>query len=119
MIMDAAFWILDLKYPARVIPESSPLFTETAPKASRITYEFPARGSRPAVTVVWRDGGLYPPRPEEYGLERAWVPDNEGGQLWIKLDKGSLIAGTYGAEPKLCDEKKQHADLMAASPTWR
>ncbi|MFN8583535.1 MAG: hypothetical protein U0163_21475 [Gemmatimonadaceae bacterium] len=50
--MDAAFWILDLKYPARVIPESSPLFTETAPKASRITYEFPAHGSRPAVTVV-------------------------------------------------------------------
>ncbi|MFN8573529.1 MAG: Gfo/Idh/MocA family oxidoreductase [Gemmatimonadaceae bacterium] len=113
-IMDASFWILGLKYPSRVIPESSPLFAETAPKSSRITYEFPARGGRPAVTVVWRDGGIYPPRPEEYGLERAWVPDNEGGQLWIG-DKGSLIAGTYGADPKLCDEAK-HAALIANPP---
>lgn len=113
-IMDSAFWILGLKYPTRVIPESSPLFTETAPKTSRITYEFPARNGRPAVTVVWRDGGLYPPRPEEYGQERAWVPDTEGGQLWIG-SKGSMIAGTYGADPKLCDEKK-HAALMASPP---
>jgi predicted dehydrogenase len=113
-IMDGAFWILGLKYPSKVIPESTTLFTETAPKSSRITYEFPARNGRPAVTVTWRDGGIYPPRPDEYGPARAWPPDTEGGQLWVG-DKGSLVAGTYGAEPKLCDPQK-HAALAAAPP---
>ena len=37
-IMDAAFWALDLGYPTRVEPESTPLFKETAPATSRITY---------------------------------------------------------------------------------
>ncbi|MBV6519919.1 MAG: Inositol 2-dehydrogenase/D-chiro-inositol 3-dehydrogenase [Gemmatimonadaceae bacterium] len=113
-IMDGAFWILDLKYPSQVIPESTTLFAETAPKASRITYEFPARNGRPALTVVWRDGGIYPPRPEEYGAERAWPPDIEGGQLWIG-DKGTLIAGTYGADPQLCDAAR-HAALKSNPP---
>ena len=104
-IMDGSFWTLGLKYPARVIPESSAIFAETAPKSSRITYEFPAQGERPAITFVWRDGGLYPARPEEYGPERAWPPDPEGGALWIG-DKGTLVAGTYGGDPQLCDPTK-------------
>ena len=116
-IMDASFWTLGLKYPSRVIPESSSLFAETAPKASRITYEFPAQGSRPAITLVWRDGGLYPARPEEYGNERAWPPDIEGGQLWTG-DKGTMVAGTYGGDPMLCDEKK-HADWIASKPAQK
>ena len=110
-LMDASFWILDLKYPSRVIPESTSLFAETAPKSSRITYEFPARNGRPAVTVVWRDGSMFPPRPEEWGAERPWPYDPEGGQLWVG-DKGSLIAGTYGADPQLCDPVK-NAELMS------
>jgi predicted dehydrogenase len=112
-IMDAAFWTLGLKYPTRVIPESSPLFAETAPKMSRITYEFPARNGRGPITIVWRDGSQYPPRPEEWGMERQWVPDQEGGQLWVG-DKGTMIAGTYGADPQLCDATRQAA--LVASP---
>jgi predicted dehydrogenase len=113
-IMDGAFWVLGLKYPSKVIPESTSLFTETAPKSSRITYEFPARTGRSAVTVVWRDGGIYPPRPDEYGPGRAWPPDIEGGQLWVG-DKGTLVAGTYGGDPQLCDPQK-HAALIANPP---
>ena len=70
--MDAAFWTLDLGYPARITPESTALYAETAPAASRITYEFPARDGRAPVTVVWRDGSLAPPRPEEIGSEASW-----------------------------------------------
>ncbi|MCC6930413.1 MAG: Gfo/Idh/MocA family oxidoreductase [Gemmatimonadaceae bacterium] len=113
-IMDASFWVLGLKYPTRVIPESTGLFAETAPKMSRITYEFPAANGRPAVTLTWRDGSLYPPRPEEWGMARDWVPDADGGQLWIG-DKGTLIAGTYGQNPELCDPARQAA-LVKAMP---
>ncbi|MEO6443687.1 MAG: Gfo/Idh/MocA family oxidoreductase [Gemmatimonadaceae bacterium] len=113
-IMDASFWTLGLKYPSKVIPESSPLFTETAPKSSRITFEFPARNGRPAVTLVWRDGNIYPPRPADYGMERTWVPDQEGGQLWVG-DAGTLFAGTYGADPQLSDPTRQAA-IVAKPP---
>lgn len=113
-VMDAAFWVLGLRYPTRVSPESTTLFAETAPRASRITYQFPARGSQPPVTLVWRDGGIFPPRPEEYGMELAWPPDVEGGQLWIG-DKGSLVAGTYGGDPRLCDAAR-HAEVLANPP---
>jgi predicted dehydrogenase len=110
-IMDASFWALGLRYPARVIPESSPRFAETAPRSSRITYEFPARGGRPAVTLVWRDGSIFPPRPDEWGATRPWPLDQEGGQLWIG-DKGSFVAGTYGGDPTLCDPAR-HAEIVA------
>lgn len=110
-IMDAAFWILDLKYPSKVTPESTPLFSETAPKSSRITYEFPARGNRPAITLVWRDGSIFPARPEDWGLDRAWPPDPEGGQLWVGT-KGTLVAGTYGGDPQISD-RTRNAELMS------
>ena len=112
-IMDAAFWTLQLRYPTRITAETSQLFTETAPRASRITYEFPAAGARPAVTVVWRDGNLVPPRPAAWGIDRPW-PFDSSGQLWIG-DSGSLVAGTYGENPRLSDEKK-HAELTANPP---
>ena len=113
-LMDAAFWTLALRYPTRVIPESSALFAETAPKMSRITFEFAARNGRPPVTLIWRDGSQYPPRPADYGVERGWVPDPEGGQLWIG-DRGTLIAGTYGGDPQLSDPARQAA--LAAAPS--
>lgn len=110
-IMDASFWILDLKYPSRVIPESTTLFSETAPKSSRITYEFPARGNRPAVTLVWRDGSIFPARPDDWGLDRAWPNDPEGGQLWVGT-KGTLLAGTYGGDPQISD-RTRNTELMS------
>ncbi len=113
-IMDAAYWVLGLRYPTSVMPESTALFAETAPKMSRITYEFAVRGRREPVTLIWRDGSQFPARPDEYGELRNWVPNAEGGQLWIG-DKGSLIAGTYGADPQLCDPVRQAA-LAAAMP---
>jgi len=113
-IMDASYWTLDLGFPARVEPESTPLFKETAPAGSRITYTFPAKGTRPEVKVVWRDGSLYPARPPEVADDAAWPADRGGGQLWIGSD-GKLVAGTYGDEPKVLDPAKQ-AELAAHPP---
>jgi predicted dehydrogenase len=112
-IMDASVWTLGLKYPTRITPESTQLYGETAPKASRITYEFAATDTRPAVTLVWRDGNFNPPRPVDWPAERAW-PYDDSGQVWVG-DKGTMIAGTYGESPRLSDDKR-HAELMASPP---
>jgi len=112
-IMDACFWTLQLHYPSRVTAETSQLYPETAPKASRITYEFPAAAGRGPITVVWRDGGIVPPKPNDWTWARPW-PFDSSGQLWIG-DKGTMVAGTYGENPHLSDEKK-NTDLMASPP---
>ena len=115
-IMDAAYWILGHKYPARITAESTPLFPETAPRASRIIYEFAARPGRPAVTFVWRDGGLTPPRPSDWSADRVWPFDNSG-QMWIG-EAGSLVAGTYAENPRLTEEKRD-AELKANPPAQK
>ncbi len=111
--MDAAFWALDLGYPTRIEAESTPLFEETAPAACRIVYEFPARGNRPAIKVVWRDGNITPPRPRELSDDEQW-PWGDSGQLWVG-DKGTLVAGIYGEDPRLVDAAR-HAELTAHPP---
>jgi predicted dehydrogenase len=112
--MDAAFWTLDLGFPTRIEAESSPLFAETAPRTSRITYSFSARGSRGPVTVVWRDGGLMPSRPPEVDPATPWPPFEDGGQLWIG-DRGKLVADMYGRSPRLLDAGKD-AEIKANPP---
>jgi predicted dehydrogenase len=115
-LMDAAYWTLGLRYPTRITAESTQLFSETAPRASRIGYEFAARAGRPAVTFVWRDGGLTPARPSDWSADRPWPFDNSA-QLWIG-DKGSLAAGTYAENPRLSDEKRD-AELKANPPAQK
>lgn len=111
--MDAAFWAFDLGYPARVVAESTTLYPETAPAASRIEYDFPARGGRGPIKVVWRDGNLTPPRPVEVGDDEHW-PVESSGQIWVG-DDGNLFAGIYGQSPRLLDPDR-HAELMASPP---
>ncbi|HEV8363050.1 MAG TPA: Gfo/Idh/MocA family oxidoreductase [Gemmatimonadaceae bacterium] len=106
--MDASFWVLGLRYPTRVEVETSTQFMETAPRASRVTYYFPAVGSRPEVKLVWRDGGLWPGRPNEVSSEAKWPPSNDGGQLWIG-DNGKLVAGVYAENPRLLNAEQDAA----------
>ncbi len=101
-LMDAAYWILDLGYPSRVEAECSQLLPESAPRSSRVTFSYPARGSRPALTVVWRDGALVPPRPAEWPAGQLWPFADDGGQLWIG-EQGKLVAGVYAENPRLLD----------------
>ncbi len=111
--MDAAYWILDLGFPQRIDVETSQLYQETAPKFSRITYQFPAKGARGPITVVWRDGGLTPPRPAELGDTEAWPLWDIGGQIWYG-DQGTIIAGMYGDDPRVLNKEKN--DALKATP---
>ncbi len=98
-ILDPAFYALELGAPARLSAETSGVNDETAPKSSIIRYEFPARGSKPPVTLTWYDGGNMPPRPEE-AEEGERLGDNDGGSLFIG-EKGKIAVGTYGMGLKL------------------
>ncbi len=112
--MDAAFWALDLRYPSSVVPETTRRYDESPPRSSRVVYSFPARGSRGPISVVWRDGGLWPPRPAGFPDTLQWPPAEIGGQMWVG-DAGAILAGIYGEEPRLLDPARD-ADLKANPP---
>lgn len=112
--MDAAFWAFDLRNPSQIIPESTQMFEETAPKSSRVEYLFPARGSRPAVKVVWRDGSLWPQKPAELGEYDAWPVGEVGGQMWVGTE-GAMIADAYGDGTKILN-KARHEQFTKSPP---
>jgi predicted dehydrogenase len=110
-VMDAAFWILKLKYPVSV--EASRSYEvremwkrvenkETYPTASVVHYQFPAREGMPAVKLHWYDGGLLPERPEELEPGRE-IP--ESGTIFVG-DKGKIMCGTYSDDPRIIPESK-------------
>jgi len=96
-LIDSSFWSLDLDYPTSVETVSTPYNKDTYPSASTTYYEFPARGSRPAVKMTWYDGGLTPPKPVEIGAEEL----NKGGGVLYIGTKGKLMHDTYGFNPRL------------------
>jgi predicted dehydrogenase len=98
------FATLQLGAPASVNASSTPVFPDSLPTACIVHYEFPARGTRPAVTVHWYDGGLMPARPAE--LEPDEELDREDGILFIG-DKGKmLVEGWGGRRPRLLPQKR-------------
>jgi predicted dehydrogenase len=84
--MNTPFRALKLSHPVRVEATASKVFPETAPLASIVTYDFPARGALPPVRLVWYDGGLRPPTPR--ALQGRDIPDE--GTLYIG-DEGAML----------------------------
>jgi len=109
-ILDPVFTALKLKYPKSVEAVVSTFVSpdemwvkvdnkDSFPRASIVYYDFPARDGMPPVRLTWYDGGLLPPRPEELGPDE---PMGKGGSgLIFEGDKGKLMCGTYGDEPRL------------------
>lgn len=60
--------------------------------ANLVTWEFPARGELPPLTVHWYDGGMRPARPAELD-HRLNLP--RAGLLFVG-DQGKLLAGYSG-----------------------
>jgi predicted dehydrogenase len=99
-IFDAPIWALNLGMPSKIQASSSPYNTDYMPLAEWVTYEFPARGTMPAVKVTWCDGGLRPPRPEALEPGRAIMDATYIG------DKGIIMHGSHGAIPQLVPADK-------------
>lgn len=105
-ILDIPFWALDLAHPVRVSGGGQEPHPEMTPKNFHATFEFPAKGNRPAVTLHWYQakGG---PKP----LKERNLPTN-GNTLFIG-SKGMLICGFN--DHKLLPED-QFADFKAPAP---
>lgn len=91
---DPVFRALKLGQPVSVQASSSRVNKETYPLASMVTYQFPARGDLPPVKLVWYDGGMRPPRPEE--LEEG-AEMGANGHLFIG-DGGKILSQKRGYE---------------------
>jgi len=109
-IVDPSFWALDLGSPTTIRAETDgydPVkHAEVYPRGVKVTYEFPAKGKRRAVKLVWYDGSLKPPRPKE--LEPGKKVPGVGAVVYGT--KGIIIHGSHGAGGlRLVPEEKMKA----------
>jgi predicted dehydrogenase len=127
-LMDPVFWALDLGLPSAVrvdaIGEWDPTqHGATFPQGDRFTLEFPAKGNRGPVKIVWFDGKECKnvPRPAELADEKAvFAPHaprikgvmNEGGVIYG--DTGVIQYGSHGAKDLRLLPEKRMADLKAS-----
>jgi len=73
------------------------------PFASSVRFKYPAKGERPAVDLIWYDGGMRPPVPEELYEDNKELPA-EG--MMFTGDKGKILAGFHVENPQLIPERK-------------
>src|SRR6266704_1487632 len=120
---DTIFRVLKLEAPVSVEASSTDHYDETYPLASIIRYQFGPRSDMPAVNFTWYDGGLRPPTPEELQdnqpAKASAEEDNEG--LLFVGDRGKILCGFNGANPRLIpqakmDAYKQPAKTLPRSP---
>jgi len=111
--LNTPYRALKLEYPTSVSASATKTFAETAPLASIVTYDFPARGDMPPVRVVWYDGGIKPLCPKELGGRS--LPGS--GELYIG-DEGVMLESNVFPEARA----KQFADVPKTLPrrsgTW-
>jgi predicted dehydrogenase len=114
---DVAFWSLGLRDPIAAEAESSGVNSESAPKWSIVTLEFPAREDRGPVKFVWYDGGKMPPADL---VRQAELPKNgsilvgDKDTLFVPnmWGPGKFVSGAKAEDFKDIPEKlPKHADF--------
>ena len=86
------------------------------PTASVVRFQYPARGTRPAVDLIWYEGGMRPPTPPELDEDHKELPAE--GMMFVG-DKGKILAGFRVEEPAP-DSGAPHERLSdAAAPPAR
>ena len=84
--LNTPYRALKLTYPQSIHASSTTVFPETAPSASLVNYDFPARGDMPPVRIVWYDGGLKPSCPPQ--MQGQTMPDE--GTMYVG-DEGIML----------------------------
>jgi predicted dehydrogenase len=113
-VVDPVFWSLNLGAPTSVQAVDTgdwdpKKHAETFPRRTIVQYEFPARGTRPAVKLSWYDGDARPPRPEEIAEEEKEKFPSIGAL--VVGDKGKIIYGSHGAGRPTILNKDQMASM--------
>ena len=110
-ILDGAYYALELGSPAHVEAVSAKQTSVSAPTASMVHYQFPARGSMPPVKLSWYDGGLKPSLPD--ALEPGRLLDSNGTLLIGS--KATVFADTYYDKVTIIPDTKM-AELTPTLP---
>jgi predicted dehydrogenase len=105
---DLPFWALDLKAPTSIEASGPAPHPEIAPATMSAKYEFPSRGTMPAVTMTWYQGQMKPPQWTE-----KKIPQWDSGVLFVG-DKGMLLSD-YGRHLLLPEESFK--DFVRPEPT--
>jgi predicted dehydrogenase len=115
-VVDPVFWALDLGAPRTIQAQVKNYDPKTQgdsfPSGDVITFEFPAKGDRGPITLVWHSGTEKIPRAKELGPEPEPVKDEtltrEGKAernrrrsvetgAYVYGDKGVIMYGSHGA----------------------
>jgi len=107
-VVDPVFWALDLGAPTTVAAQAKGYdpkkHADTFPMGTVVHYEFPARGKRGPVKLLWFDGVEKPPHPKD--LEPGRKVAGTGAVVYG--DNGTIMYGSHGAngvriipEPKM------------------
>jgi hypothetical protein len=86
------------------------------PTASVVRFKYPGRGSRGPVDLIWYEGGLKPPIPEELEMDQKELPAE--GMMFVG-DQGKVLAGFRVEGPRLIPEKRMAAYPPPAPPARR
>lgn len=112
--LNHVFRVLKLKHPTGIEATATRVFEESAPLASVVTLDFPAREGMPPVRVIWYDGGLRPPAPRE--LDGKPLP-TEGGMLYIG-DQGKMLGHQVLGEERAAKFESVPKTLPRRGGTW-
>ena len=109
-VVDPVFWAMDLGSPTTIQAEAKGYdpkkHADTFPNGTIVTFQFPAKGRRGPVKLVWFDGVEKPPRPKE--LEAGRPLNRTGGVVYG--DKGTITYGSHGAGGvRIIPEEKMRA----------
>lgn len=105
---DLPFWALKLKAPVSIAASGPVPHPEIAPASMQATYEFPARGELPPVTMTWYQGENKPPQWREKTIP-AW-----GDGVLFVGEKGMLLSD-YGKHVLL--PEKQFEGFQRPAPS--
>lgn len=83
------------------------------PMASSVRFKYPAKGSRPAVDLIWYDGGMRPPVPDEVYEDNKELPAE--GMMFVG-EKGKILAGFHVDNPRLIPEKRMAGQVVPKLP---
>lgn len=107
-VLDPSYWALALDMPTAITAVTTgydPIKDAGFfPKGSKITFEFPAKGDRGPVKVIWHDGETGIPQPEELTKENRKVV---GTGAVVIGDQGKIMHGSHGAtSPRIIPEAR-------------
>ncbi len=102
-IMDSPYWALQLDNPDWIEAACTPVTGWAAPKASVVTYQYPARGKFPPLTYKWYDGGMLPPMPS--GI-REWPEMVSRNGTFIIGEEAVMVVDTYGQTVRILPDGK-------------